>query len=274
MDSNPKYGNPPVVETVIGVQFPRIDGFCAAHFGLYWETIRDRYPKVEDQPRLDPNSERFPRLPVPRVPRVQLVQTGGPDRVWFTAETDSELIQLQSDRFLFNWREREKTGYPSYKTNSKKFFNEFQDFQQFCEEHKLLPPTPKLCEVTYVNHFMPEEGETAIELAGKVFNGLRWETADAFLPTPEGVTFNRTFVIREQNKPVGRLYAETSIAARRDNGSFRDFVAFSLTGRVNHNSKDSGALAGSLELAHKWVVRGFAAMTDRQIQDERWRRER
>lgn len=36
----PKYANPPVVETVLGVQFPELRGFKSVHFGLYWEADR------------------------------------------------------------------------------------------------------------------------------------------------------------------------------------------------------------------------------------------
>lgn len=111
MTGNPKYNNPPVVETVIGVQFPELRGFHAAHFGLYWETIRDRYAKVENRPTLEPDRERFPRQPIPLLPAIQALQRMPTNRVWFTDTSDSQLIQLQSDRFLFNWRQREG-GYP------------------------------------------------------------------------------------------------------------------------------------------------------------------
>lgn len=133
MGKTPKFSNPPVVETVLGVQFPEIEGFRAVHFGLYWETLRDRYPELSDQPRLEPVRERFPRAPMIPGPRFELLQRMPPGRVWYTATSGSELIQLQPDRFLFNWRRRSPDEpYPSYETNSKTFFDEFDRFRQFC----------------------------------------------------------------------------------------------------------------------------------------------
>jgi len=271
--SNPTYAKPPMVETVIGVQFPEISGFRAAHFGLYWDTIRKDFPTATDQPRLEPNRERFPRLPAIPVPRFQIMQRTPADRVWFTAESAAELIQLQPDRFLFNWRRRGRNGeYPTYKSNSETFFKEFARFREFCIAQKLDEPVPELCEVTYVNHIEPEEDESAIDLAGKVFSGLRWKTSEGFLPTPESLTFNRAFVIAHNEKPIGRLYAEASIAMRRQGPGPREFVLFNLTARVIHRADEWQELADSVQHAHDWVVRGFADLTDPQIQKERWER--
>lgn len=267
---NPRYSKPPVVETVMSVQFPELAGFRAVHFGLYWETLRNRYPNFADQPRLDPiREERFPRPLLPALPRVQLLQQFPLNRMWFTSISGSELIQLQPDRFLFNWRECEDE-YPSYKGNSKTFFEEFDAFCRFCKKHELPSPTPEICEVTYVNHFKPLEGETALELAGKVFTGLHWETNHKFLPTPESMKFNRSFVISLDKEPIGRLYAEASIAARRDGATLSEFVLLNLTARVNHDRNTGRPLEKTLQCAHDWIVQGFADITDIDIQRDRW----
>ena len=196
----PKYKNPPVVETVLGVQFPELEGFRATHFGLYWDSLRSRYPEVADQARLDPVQERFPRPLIPQ-PQLQVMRQLPLGRLWLTAESGAELIQVQSDRFLFNWRRRDsESEYPSYETNSKMFFKELDGFRQFCREKQLPDPAPESCEVTYVNHIEPGKGETAMELAGTVFSGMRWERTDGFLPTPESFTFNRVFVIEDDGE--------------------------------------------------------------------------
>lgn len=274
MANNQKYKKPPVVETIFGVQFPELEDFRGVHFGLYWQTLRDRYPKWEDQPRLSPlRIEKFPRPPIVQDPRLQLLQGMPLNRVWFTAKSDSELIQLQPDRFLFNWREH-GNEYPSYERNSKMFFREFEAFSQFCRDQTgLSEPMPEICEVTYVNHIKPEKGESAPDLAGKVFSGLRWEQSEEFLPSPESLTFNRAFVIKDQAAPIGRLYAEASIAVKRGDSGLSEFVLFNLTGRVNHKSDQGQKLADSMQLAHDWVVRGFADLTNKQFQKERWGRQ-
>lgn len=268
MKSTPHYMNPPVVETVIGVQFPELPGFRSAHFGLYWETIKDKgYAKTEDKPRLTEVSEPFPRRLIPAEATLHLGSTSVPQRAWYTAASESELVQLQPDRFLFNWRKQEGEEYPSYTENSKKFLKEFEGFLGFCRQERLDDPKPNLCEVTYVNHIFPVDDESAVDLFGKVFAGLRWQVADQFLPNPEGATFNRAYVIGEQK---GRLYAEASVAYQSKEQ--KEFVFLKLTGRVNHPSGDCGKVAESLQLAHDWVVNGFASITEIEIQDSRWER--
>ncbi len=271
MSSTPKYDKPPVVETVLGVQFPELVGFKAAHFGLYWRQIsRESFPTVEDRPRLSKVVEFFPRPAI--FPGAQLAFSpgGAPDRTWYTGKSQEELIQVQPDRFLYNWRRRPQTGqYQFYDESSEKFLKRFEEFSTFCQAEKLGPPAPNLCEVTYTNHIRPEKTETAIQLFGKVFSGLRWETTDNGLPVPESAALNRTYVIAENR---GRLYAEAAVAMDPSDPDRREFILLNMTARVNHSSMEPGSLAESLRLAHDWVVNGFASLTDREIQKLRWRR--
>lgn len=268
MKSSPQYKNPPVVETVIGVQFPELPSFRSVHFGLYWESLRNKgYAKTEDKPRLTEVSEPFPRRLIPSEATLRVGSASVPQRAWYTAASGSELIQLQPDRFLFNWRKQQGEEYPSFAKNSKKFSEEFTGFIRFCCKEQLDDPKPNLCEVTYVNHIFPADDESAVDLFGKVFAGLRWQVADKYLPNPESATFNRAYVIGDQK---GRLYAEASVAFRPEDK--KEFVMLKLTGRVNHPSGDCDGVAESLQLAHDWVVNGFASITEIEIQNSRWER--
>ena len=49
----PDYRNPPIDEVVIGVQFPPIPKFQDVHIGLYWQKVRNEYPRTETQPRIE-----------------------------------------------------------------------------------------------------------------------------------------------------------------------------------------------------------------------------
>ena len=269
MAGTPKFDNPPVVETVLGVQFPELPDFRCTHFGLYWDRIKERYAKPVDKGRLKPAAEAFPRKLVLLEPPVRLMHGGTPERVWYIAEDDARLIQLQPDRFIFNWREMEPgTKYPSYETNSAIFLDEFSEFRRFCRESGLKEPSPNLCEVTYINHIFPEGGELAIELFGRVFQGLCWKLADDSLPRlPESATFNRAYVIPDD---VGRLYAQANIAYH--NKTQQELIRLEVTARVNHPSQDPEGIGSSLQLAHDWVVNGFVSMTNPEIQRERWKR--
>jgi hypothetical protein len=56
---SPSYLRPPVVETILGVQFKPLRGLQNAHLGAFWKTLGDEWPTVADAPPLEPQFERF-----------------------------------------------------------------------------------------------------------------------------------------------------------------------------------------------------------------------
>ena len=261
--SGPKFDNPPVVETALGIQFVELPGFNTTHFGLFHEEICDRYAVAVDQPRLDRIIETFPKAV--RTPHFKLRTAPRPERVWFKDSPDgSRLVQLQPDRFGFNWRKAdEESQYPSYSLNSQLCVDEFRVFTAFCERQG-WPVKPDLCEVVYVNQIRPRKGESVIDLFATVFTGIGWGTSDNWLPSPEVVTLNRVFEIPEQR---GRLYAEAGLAIDKDEGPF---INLRMLGRALHTSGNPSDIEDTLRLAHDWVVNGFVSLTDRTIRQERW----
>lgn len=260
----PSFQIPPVVETVLSIQFDELRQFRSTHFGMYHALIKDRYPIVEDSPRLEPVIESFPR--VPRMPALRLTPNeGGPDRVWFRkSDNGSTMLQLQPDRFAFNWCQEQGQEYPRYQINRPTLFNEFEKFSKFAESNELGEVNPNLCEVTYVNHIYPKNSESVTECFASVFSGLDWKSSDDWLPQPpEIVTFNRVFIIDEDQ---GRLYVEAGIANDKTIG---DFILLKITARVAHHKGND--LIESLDLAHLWVVKSFVSLTDEQARIERWK---
>ncbi len=261
--SGPKFDNPPVVETALGIQFVELPGFSTTHFGLFHEEIRDRYAVAVDQPRLDPIIETFPKAV--RTPHFNIRTALRPERVWFKDSPDgSRLVQLQPDRFGFNWRKAdEEAQYPSYSVNSQLCVDEFRVFTAFCERQGWAVK-PDLSEVVYVNQIWPRKGESVIDLFATVFTGIGWGTSDDWLPSPEIVTLNRVFEIPEQR---GRLYAEAGLAIDKEKGPF---INLRMIGRVLHTSGNPSDIEDTLQLAHDWVVNGFVSLTDSTIRQERW----
>lgn len=258
----PSFLSPPVSETALGIQFGELQGFKSIHAGLFFKRIADKYPVVEEQPRLPPIFEYFPIRPV--FPQLKFEAGFRTPRVLFkNAEDASELIQIQADRFGFNWRrpEGDTRPYPRYTEYSSKCLLEFQGFVDFCRDQGLGIPQPNICEVVYVNEIWPTDGETAIDLFGALFRGLAQDEL-GFLGKPEAVTWNRLFRIDTDR---GRLYAEGSIAKHRGRG---DFVLLKITGRVLHG--ESANVEETLRLAHDWVVNGFVELTEPVICEQRW----
>ena len=63
--SRHSFRRPPVYETALAVQFETLPSFRSIHFGLFYETIADRFPVAEDHPRSEPIMEAFPIVPRP-----------------------------------------------------------------------------------------------------------------------------------------------------------------------------------------------------------------
>lgn len=261
----PTFDNPPVIETALSIQFDELSNFKTTHFGMFYETIKDRFPIVEDHSRLAPVREYFPRVSPMQGIRFRATESG-PERVWYKErDNGSKMLQLQADRYVFNWCRKDSEDYPRYETYLPICLDHFKHFSKWALNNDLGEVKPNLCEVTYINRLYAEENESLIDFFGTVFTGLKWETSDEWLPQPpENASLNRVFVIGDNQ---GRLYVEAGFAI---DGEGRDFILLKITARVNINQKDN--LKESMDLAHLWVVKGFASLTNNHVQKERWNR--
>lgn len=144
---------PPLIEMYIGVGFQPLPGLDLPHYGLYWSLIRDRFPTIQPKPPLAP----------PIAPEVEFRSESGEViksrdaatvRYWFTGKDDVELVQVQSDRFVRNWRLRpEGDAYPRYSELKQRFLDSWAEFLAFLAGESLPLPEVAECELGYVNRF-------------------------------------------------------------------------------------------------------------------------
>ena len=199
----PDFRNPPLVETVLSLQFQPLRRFSLVHVGLLWHQFRDTFPLVEEHPPLSAVRETF-GVPSPRHVEVTIEEKPPLPRVWFLNASETELIQIQADRFIHNWRKAGKvsTPYPRYEGVCAKFRDEVRSFQQFLSDEKIGQVVINQCEVTYINHIEP--GETW-RRHGQFEGVLRTWTAQgrSFLPEAEGGRIEQRFVIRsDSDRPL------------------------------------------------------------------------
>lgn len=261
-DRSPCFEKPPVVETAIGVQFAALPGFTQVHFGKYHCVVSERFPVAEDQPRLQRLSETFPRQP--RIQGIRFESAGLPDRVFYRDRIDgSQLIQLQPDRFGFNWcKSVTEEHYPSFGVNSGTFLREYEGFVAFCRDNGLGEVRPDIVEVIYVNHIFPLAEETAQDLFDRVFSASIARHFDSYLPAPASTSLNRVF---EPDGQRGRLYAEASVAMHKERG---EFLAFQMVARVRATGD---SIADDIVVAHDWIVNGFVSLTSPEMRSKRWK---
>ena len=273
--ATPHFKNPPVVETVLGVQFAPLKKMRVTHYGLLLAHLRDVFSvpneqltKVSEQPPLDPVIEGFDGGAL-RPPSVQWSVSAAPPlpRCWYASEDDQFLVQVQPDRFIFNWRQPDPAGtYPRYDTVLDRFLKVYTAFLAFVESESLTDVRPNQCEVTYVNHIDLPDGQNMAETLDKTLMGWKLATSDGWLTGAEHGEFAASYVIPEK---CGRLHIKAQRAVRRADS--REIIRFSLTARGAPSPQNLEGVRQWLDLGHEWVVRGFASLTTPEMH-KKWGR--
>ena len=248
----PRFENPPVIETVLGVAFDRIPGWDIRHFGLFWDKVRTDFPGFEVRPPIEQPQEAFPPRPV----RLGLKLSNQPPdvRCWFVSD-DSSLIQIQRDRFLYNWRKGEaEKPYPHYEDSIRPAFqSQWEHFNGFLKsELGVSELTVSQCEVSYVNHIKVGEGWKEFRDIFPVCSG---KLTTGFLPKPEQLSLNVAYALPDES---GRLRLVAQPAFQEDG---TEIVQFNLTCRGQPKHQGINAVMSWMDLGREWIVKGFVDFT-------------
>lgn len=259
----PKFLRPPVVELALGIQFEPLGSLSAVQVAAWRERLKSEFPIIQDQPAL-PDVIEEPDLASTKVV-IQIMGGMQPQRFWFINTAETELIQIQWNRFVYNWRKR-KDGdqYPSYDVLQEKFKNRLKDFVKFIQDEKLGGFAPGLCEVTYINQIGRDGVWKSHGEAAKVFSLLSGQQTNGFLPLAESVGFSSTYRIPvDAPNKIGRLrvQAEPSYFVTDKSPLFR----MSVSARVPAATGDVAGVLKALDLGHLWATHSFDALTTGQM---------
>ncbi len=260
----PDFAQPPVDETALSFQFAPIPGFNVPHFGLYWASVRNEYPRFELQQPITNITEQFdPSVPFRRQLGIAFLEL--PEiRCWFLDQSGNRLVQVQRDRLVHNWRKVTGTEkYPRYPTLRASLEKEWERFCEFLKDEKLERPKINQCEVTYVNHIEYGKGWKGYGELDKVVAALATpKSKSKFLPDPERVSMQVTYRLEEN---AGRLYVSFVPVIRGRDG--KEVLQMTLTARGAPKSSSEEDVFGWLDLGRKWIVRGFADFTTAEMHD-------
>lgn len=267
----PNFANPPVIEVAISVQFERLTALHTAHFGLLWEEFRNRFPRTEEHPPTDRAIENLGAVLAPQI-SVQIETVMPVARVWFLNEAGTELVQVQQDCFVHNWRKITvpTETYPRYERIRSTFQDELGIFLQFVEREGIGRVVPIQCEITYVNHIGVGSGWQHLGEVERVFAPWSGHYSDDFLKRPEQARIvMRHSIPGATGEPIGRLH--TDLMPAMDLKTQQPMFVLTLTARGRPIGEGiEGALA-MLDIGREWIVRGFASVTTRTMHDV-WRR--
>ena len=192
-------------------------------------------------------------------------------RVWFIRGKGNEIIQVQRDRFLHNWRKMDnKDEYPRFDKVKKGFWDGLLHFKNFLSENALGGIEPLQYETTYINHIPQGEGWHQLGDIGKIFPDFSFRTqTDRFLPAPTGMNWHTSFLLPQT---AGRLHVRIRYAKLRDTG--KPLLILELTVRGIGEDRSPEAMDSWFDVAREWIVRGFADLTGNEVQKEIWKRKR
>lgn len=268
---SPSFGAPPVVEMVLGVEFSDLHRWTLPYYGLFWGTIRDRYPNCTVKEPLASVVEKFSG---PGRAEVSLnLPPGGipPIRCWYSDRPSTWMLQLQRDRFIQNWRKisdnHELPSYSQYSDVRCRFEAEFLSFKEFIEVEKLGELQVRQCEMTYVNHIEPQDGKDVASLLPELLPFWSDSSSGSLLPSlPEVAVFRASYVIPDNQ---GRLHISIEPVFRHADA--KELMQMTVTARIKPISSVIDQILPAFDLGHDWAIKGFTDFTSSKLH-ENWRR--
>ena len=247
----PSYKKPPVNEVICGMRFQTPDNLKIPHLGLLWDKFRNNYPNIQHAPQIVEKGQLL----------IDVAGGGTPlPRVWFLNQKDDQLIQVQFDRFYFNWRSRQRS-YPRYEYIIKQFQDVFKVMEGFFKEFNLGDLVPVEYELSYINHIVQGEGWNNMDDVLKMFSDFTWQQRkERFLSNPLSAAWVAEFPIAENN---GLLIVNLKQATRREDN--KPLFVLELRAKSDAFSQKHDYRKW-YDLAHQWIVRGFTDLTTENIQ--------
>jgi uncharacterized protein (TIGR04255 family) len=265
--AEPEFEKPPIVEVALGVQFSPLSALRTVHLGLLWSMFRKDFPRTEDQPPLARAIERFdkPDLPLFRIEPAPLTP-----RSWFLSKDGSELVQVQQDRFVHNWRKMgSNTAYPRYRNLREKFAENLRTFESFAKAEQLGEFKPDQCELTYVDHIESGEVWKDFTQVDAVIRSWQPPKTDVKELVHENVTLEiNHLILGKDGKPRGRLHIRVAPVYRMSDHA--PILSLEFLARGAPLAPGINGILGFLDLAHDCTLGVFTTMTTTAIQKS-WR---
>jgi uncharacterized protein (TIGR04255 family) len=240
-----------------------------AHLGLFWaDHLRDEFPVTADQPPLPFNEETFGKNPAQQLPvQITLEQRVPVLRQWFISGDDTQVIQVQQDRFIQNWRRRSPAAdYPRYENLRESFERRFMSYSEFLTSNDLGNPTIRQAEVTYTNHLQPDEVWQNQHDLDRVLKCWRPDFGEeGLLADPiDDIQLAWRHSISDETGPFARLYISLSPVAA---GGL--ILQLSVRGKPRDGSLKM--TMAFFDMGRERIVKGFTAITT-EAMHRRWRR--
>jgi uncharacterized protein (TIGR04255 family) len=254
------FQRPPVVETVLGVQFEALPNLRNAHLGAFWKRLGPEWPTTIDCVPLPPQVERFEETEEWAFPGLQLAFGSAiPIRMQIRNKDESRMVQVQNGRLHYNWLAQPGAEYPRYKKVRPEFDRILGEFQRFLADEKLGEIRFNQWEVVYLNQIprgtvWNEPGDWA-----KLFRSLSLMRSDLTSARLEAFAGEWHYEIPPQ---LGRLHVQVQ-HGRQATPTGEPVLRLTLTARgpLSSGDKPYGNLDSGLNRGHAVIVQAFQELT-------------
>jgi uncharacterized protein (TIGR04255 family) len=264
----PDFKKPPVNEVVLSFQFATLEKLKSPYIGLFWKSLRSQYPDISEQPEVQPVFETFgsPEMMQQRVSFQALLSPPMP-RFWLEKEGQPDLLQIQRDRIMHNWRQTpEPSVYPRYEKVRAKFQKEVQKFEDFLAAEDLGTLQVNQCEVTYINLIdeIPTESNlhTGLDQISPLWAGI---TSDQAPGEIENSLVQMRYLLDDGGERVGRIHVSMQPAFRPLD--LKPVFRVDITARAKPRGASVVDAFNLLDVERDAVVRTFAAVTTPEMHE-------
>lgn len=250
--SKTRFRSPPINEVVFQVVFPTNKASMSPHFGVFWSSIRDEFPTIQSAPRLGSIN----------LPQVQ--NTFPENRFWLVHKSNQTVIQLQDDRFLFNWRLRApEHAYPGYENLYPEFDRYLRQFCNFADSENFPIESFTGFELHYVNHIYLGKSVQNWEDAGNVLTPFNQPGVDRKMFPLTSVNFSTISQISESGDNL-----VVAIDSRTHNISKKELLNFEIRVSGSRESMGLQSMGDEFSTAHDQILDAFLKLSNRKIQRE------
>ncbi|MCY3862490.1 MAG: TIGR04255 family protein [bacterium] len=238
----PDFERPPVIEVALSVQFEESLDIQASGedvLAAAWPDYDLEMRPVLTTMGLEPGAYDRPD------------DEAGDRRLWLSNPGGSRVIQVQHDRLAVHWTQEDSEEiYPRF-ASLREFFVEAWHRLNDAVDDQLVPG---ICQVLYVNHIGAESGWQGPEDTPEILAPWGGIMSDDFLPEP-GIA--ATYLHFHIPDPGEWLDIQAGPVGVDD----RSVLAVYLAARGIAASPDLEGVLEFMDLAHEWIVRGFASFT-------------
>jgi uncharacterized protein (TIGR04255 family) len=262
-ESRAHFQFPPINELVLGVRFPPLAELKAQHIGLYWQSIRPRFPEC---------SQQLPHILVPAGTSGATFTVPGEifplPRFWFLSSEHPLVVQVQRDAFWLNWRRGPNSGdYPHYEKVAVDFWRELNAFMAFVKEIGGEVGSISRCELSYVNLIGRNSFFSGPADLGKVLPSVA-----AFVDLHEGgiremigLDASATYRVNEN------LFIDSAAKLGKLTDTQEIVMALELRAYSAPSTLSLENCSVWFKAAHEGVYRLFLDATSREMQKEIWK---